>query len=159
MTGKAKSSRPRGRPRGTFGQYKPFLKDPDRYAIALAEAYIGMGLSQRQAFDLAAGVFGGELPEPCDENSMPKCTWRTPQMVTVDGRSSTLRKKARRANAPEEVRWRTNMALAFAILLSAKEHEKGAMHIRAAATFVGELPWAEAVLIPALEDRFAHPTN
>src|SRR5688500_10486937 len=87
-----KSSRPRGRPAWDWRD------DPDRYAIAVVEAFQSLGLDERKAIDLTVVQFQGREIPPADHQHNIAYELRSEpgSPATISGRASTLRAKLKK---------------------------------------------------------------
>lgn len=156
-----KPRRSRGRPK------KDLLEDLDRYPIAMAIALRdAMELSERKSFDLVVGLFLGEEIQSHQSERAPsqhrdkislKLVSKPGAPATIAGAASTLRQKAKTNRTPEEAAWLTVMALAFTIVFTATDYDRGAARIRELAASIGEIAYCEAKLIPMLWAKFHSP--
>lgn len=172
------TGRPRGRPRKPKppphprgGQPLAFLEDPDRYWVALMDAFLALAndpeFSERNAAIAAASwEVGqeGDAPRPSADhpglvvtNWLRNVTRRRARAGTLDGRAATLRKKYRAACAPDEAAWRVAMAGCFMLAIGARvgrkpETAKAAILARAEA--IGEADFAREVLFPMIASKF-----
>lgn len=151
-----KTGRPEGRPS------KGFFDDPDRYSIAMADGFELLGTSQRIAYDIAAIAAGGQ---ECDPTKRPRArrppdwvhtAFKLPTTVSVAGRSSTLRKKAKKfESSPEAAAWRKKMGLAFAIAFNPKRGvglNQLTDAIMTLADAVDERDFVEPAILPMLRE-------
>jgi hypothetical protein len=124
------SRKPRGRPQ------LDFLKDPDRFAIALAFAFKTLGISENDAFrSVAALAFGfqydvnevGPRRKP-GRGAIPgglmvtyvRATYNLAPTTTLLGKATTLRQKGARAKRdPRAMAWLLQMQFWFALALQA----------------------------------------
>lgn len=144
------------------------LTDGDRFAIALAEGLMQGGVSERQAYDLAAGVFGGDEMVPTDdheargaERGMSAMVWSTctgtgnSVMAGIAGRATTLWQKRDRAyRFDNERQWIENMATGFRMALAGQVSDET---LRMLASRAGEPMAAETILIPLVNSKRAGP--
>ena len=150
-----KTGKPKGRPSLSW------IDDPDRYAIALAEGLmLSRGESERVAFDTAVALTSGQ---ECESSKKPrgkrppdwvKSAFRIPVMVSISGRSSTLRKKANgKVLTHEEANWRKSMTLAFALVFAGKDFDRCSEKIIELTCAIGEDEYGRNVLLPMLDAR------
>jgi hypothetical protein len=167
-----RTGRPRGRPPGKRG--KDFFEDLQRYPRALADAFLGLGLSERAAIDLANGCFRGR---ECQPDKIPRnirqapadnilIGFELPQTLSFKGANATLRQFGLRfGNEPDPPGtnritpfvWRRKMAMAFGIALA--PNEDAGLHgleaeILDVAGAVNEHDFAKCVIIPMLRQKF-----
>jgi hypothetical protein len=169
------TGKPVGRPRKPRPTRRPkagrplleFRDDPDRYAIALLDALLALGMSSERACSLgvATWVVGLELnkPRPSPLGHHIITTWANKPTRsgatagTLKGKAATLRIKQRRCRSAAEGAWRKAMGFAFMLVIGARD-QKGVKPIilqRAAA--VGEEEFAKRVMLPMVDAKFAVP--
>ncbi len=160
-----KTGKPRGRPT------KLLTEDPERYAIALSDALQAMGMGEKDSFYLSAALMFSEAVDSAEmADGRVRVTYESARpgfpSVTISGKSDTIRGKSklRRKRGqqevgvrPEDAAWRKHMGLAFIVALSTKDFGVGCASIRSLADSVGENAFAEAVLIPMLQQKFQPP--
>jgi hypothetical protein len=147
--------RGRGRPRIEF------LRDPDRYLLAIAAGFPDLGTSRRGAVELAVAAVEGYAIGPnrrpgwgrglnllYDEYAMRPAAGAA---ATIPNRSRELRRKMKRAAAdPMAARWLTAMSegllLALGVHVPADRQNAGDLILELAA-MVGDVPFATAVLL------------
>ena len=169
-------SKPTGKPVGRPRKPRPpppsheqklaqkFLRDGDRYAVALLDAMLAleMGSERACAMGIAAWQVGIEADTPrarADGRVVTSWERYRTQMgslaATLRGKESTLRVKQRRARSAEEGAWRTAMASAFMLVLGARDPEAAKSAIIARAEFVGEGEFARHFMLPMLAAKFS----
>jgi hypothetical protein len=161
---KAVTKHKRGAPKKTF------VHDPDRYAIARADAFMALGASSNDAF---ATVAVQMLGEPVAEQDVAPRRKRGRGLIaggvqityerraigggsaaTFDGKASSLRRKAKLAETdPQAVAWRKAMGRAYILALTGKDHARCAAIIAELAAVAGEQAYARDVLLPLLAAR------
>jgi hypothetical protein len=154
-----RTGRPRGRPRYDFGH------DPERYAIAYVEALVVLGISETDAFKVAAahivGIPVGSRPvEPQRKRGRGLVQGGVlinyDRKTRIEGKACTLRRKFKRSTAPEDLVWRVAMGRAFLLALRGNNLNGCASKIEELATSVGEAAYAQAVLLPLLAAKILH---
>jgi hypothetical protein len=155
---------PRGAPK------KQFVRDPDRYAISRADAYMVLGISENDAFMTVAvqtlgeavaeqrvgprrkrgrGLIAGGIQITYERRAVGGGS-----AVTFAGKATTLRLKAKAAEQdPQAVAWRKAMGRAHVLALTGKDHERCAAIIVELAAVAGEQAYARDVLLPLLAAR------
>jgi hypothetical protein len=143
---------------------RKFLRDADRYAVALLDAMLALEVGSQRAcaMGVAAWQVGIEGDPPRVSNDgLVVANWerrrtRTGSLAaTLRGRESTLRAKQRRTGSAEERAWRTAMASAFMIVLGAHGWVAAKPPIVARAESVGEGKFARCVMLPMLAAKFS----
>jgi hypothetical protein len=160
-----KTGRPRGAPP------KEFSRDPERYAISHADALKALGVSENDAFTIAATWMLGKPvaaehvgPRRKHGRGAIPAGWRVEYMrdplaegsASIEGKAATLRKKAKLAESdPQAKAWRVAMSRASVLALSAtRDSDRCASIILELAEMVGETSYAKDVLLPLLAARF-----
>jgi hypothetical protein len=159
-----KTGRPPGAPR------KKFADDPERYAVARADALMALGVSENDALKTAAAWLVGK--PVAGENVGPRRkrgrgAIPAGRLVSyedrdvIEGKAVTLRKKRDRAKSdPEAAAWLVAMSRSHVLALSAiRDPERCAEIIMELAAMVGETGYAEVVLLPLLAARFTVLAN
>jgi hypothetical protein len=147
-------SAPRGRPPYDF------LHDPERYAIAYIDALVALGVSETDAFKAAAARMVG-IPMGCRTVDPRRKRGRglvqggvlvnyENGSTTIVGKADTLRRKFKRPMSPEEGMWRVAMGHAFLLAMRGKDLHRCALTIEELAKSVGEVAYAQTVLLPLL---------
>lgn len=171
-------SKPTGRPVGRPRKERPppltveqkractFLKDPDRYAVALLNALVALRYGSERACALAIivweiGIEG--VPPSLSESGLVVTNWvrektrKGSRAGSLRGRVTTLRAKRRRLRSRIEILWVRVMASAFMLALGARDREAARREILRRAASVGESKFARTVLLPMVEARFDAP--
>jgi hypothetical protein len=148
------TGRPRGRPRYDFRH------DPERYAIAFVHALVVLGISETDAFKVAAAQIVGIPTGVRSVDSRQKRGRGLVQggvlinydhgMTTIAGKARTLRRKFKGPMSSEIHEWRVTIGHAFLLALTGKDLPACAAKITELATSVGETAYAQAVLLPLL---------
>ena len=125
-------NKPRGAPK------KPFVRDPERFAIAIADALMALGASSNDAF---ATVAVQMLGKPVAVRTVGPRRKRGRGLIaggiqityqrravggaaTFDGKASTLRRKAKAAERdPSAAGWRKAMGRAYVLALAGNDHD------------------------------------
>jgi hypothetical protein len=157
-----KTGRPRGRP------HKDFIKDPDRFAIALACAFKAVGTSENDAYRAVAALAFGTWLSAEDVDSrhkpgrgaMPSGSRVTYERAarkggasgSLQGRATSLRQKASRLGRdPRDMAWLLQMQSALALAVQAATSvERCANRILELGQLVVEGKLAEAELLNVL---------
>jgi hypothetical protein len=165
MTRKAVTKhKPRGAPR------KQFVHDPERYAIARADAFMALGVSENDAFmTVAAQLLGAVVAEQRvgPRRKRGRGLIAGGMQITYErravgggsaasfaGKATTLRLKAKAAERdPQAVAWRKAMGRAQVLALTGNDHERCAAIIAELAAVAGEQAFARDVLLPLLAAR------
>ena len=171
-------SKPTGKPVGRPRKPRPpppsheqklarkFLKDPDRYGVALLDAMLALemgseracamgiaamaGRHRRRATTAVAGAMGGS--SPIGNGSAPRKgsgpgRWRAGQ--------STLRVKQGRIRSAEEGRWRTAMAIRFHARASAPVIRRPEVRHRCVrGKWSAKASFARRVMLPMFAAKF-----
>jgi hypothetical protein len=139
---------------------KAFRSDPDRYLLAVATAFGGMGTSRRGALEIAVAAVQGL---PVGPNLKPG--WgrginlldaeyelrRPASAATIAGRAEGLRQKIKKAlDDPDAVKWLAAMSTAWLIALEWPPHPAAQRLMLDLAGAVGEGQFAAKVLIRLL---------
>ncbi len=158
-----------GKPRGA--PKKPFVHDPERYAINRADAFMALGASEADAFEIVAAQMLGHAVA-CEDVGPRRMRGRGlvragtlvsyerravggGSAATFAGKASTLRRKAKAAlTDPQAVAWRRAMSRAFVLALTGEDHERCSAIIAELAAVAGEQAYARDVLMPLLAARF-----
>src|SRR5262249_20362051 len=74
----------------------------------------------------------------------------------IEGKAVTLRRKFKQSTAPEELVWRATMGRAFLLALRGKDLHRCASKIEELAKSVGEVAYAQTVLLPLLAAKILH---
>jgi hypothetical protein len=165
-----RTGRPVGRPRkkrqppltAEQKRTREFLKDPDRYAVALLNALVALGYGSERACALAIVVWeiGVEAAAPLPSESGLVVTnwWREKtrtgsRAASLRGRETTLRAKRRRLRSRAEILWIRVMASAFMLVLRARDRAAAEREILRRAECVGEGEFARTVMLPMLDAK------
>ena len=136
-------SKPTGRPVGRPRKPRPpkpsreeklarkFLRDPDRFAVAMLDAMLALELGTERdcALAIAMLLVGVEGDPPRDSGKMLVTNWERSRTVrgstaaTPEGRATTLRGKQDRCRSAVEGAWRSHMASAFMLAIGARDRE------------------------------------
>lgn len=146
-----KTGRPEGRP------CKPFMADPDRYLIALAQSFIAEGAPANVAYRTVSAFAVSDMAiidaDPGHVAFQKRVFPGAP--ASPFSRDSTLRKKA---NSPErtaaDLAWIDIMATLFRVARNAREESAARCFISTSASAIGETEFAKNVLLPMLEAKF-----
>jgi hypothetical protein len=160
-------SKPTGRSRGRPRKWRPpkpsreeklaekFLRDPDRFGVAMLEAMLAFEMASERhcALAIAALLVGVEGDPPHDHGDRIAMNYETKHTRvgatsgTLEGRASTLRVKQGRCRSAAERVWRKAMAGAFMRALGARDREAVKVVIVERVMASGERDPARAVLI------------
>jgi hypothetical protein len=156
---KPQTDRPRGRPPYDF------LNDPERYAIAYVDALVTLGVSETDAFKVAAAHIVG-IPRGCRTVGPRRKRGRGlvqggvlinyDRKTRIEGKAVTLRRHFKQSTAPKEVVWRMAMGRAFLLALRGKDLQRCPSKIMELAKSVNEAQYAQVVLVPQLAARILH---
>ena len=142
-----------------------FLRDGDRYAVALLDAKLALEMESERACAVSVAVWqvGIEVDPPrVSDDGRIVTNWgrertqKGAQAATLEGRAVTLRAKQRRTRSAAECIWRTAMASAFMLVLGARCNSEAARSaIVARAESVGEGEFARWFMLPMLAAKFS----
>jgi hypothetical protein len=160
-------TKPTGRPRGRPRKERPpkpssearfarrFLRDPDRFAVAMLDAVLALAAGSERDCALAIAVLlvGVEGDQPRPDGARTVTNWLTDltrrgaKAATPEGRASTLRVKQGRCRSSVEASWRKAIASAFMLAIGACDREVVRATVAKRVMASGEPDLARATLI------------
>jgi hypothetical protein len=173
-----RTGRPPGRPRKARPPRRPkagrpprgFRHDPDRYAVALLDAFLALEMGSRFACARAVAVWfvgleADEQHKSAEHPGLMVASWRANRTrrdataATVKGKAQTLLEKERRRSGLFEQNWRALMAQAFDMILRVRDREAAAKAnlmpvVFQLAAAAGEGEFAARVMLPMLAGKF-----
>ena len=144
---------------------RKFLKDADRYGVALLDAMLALEIGTERACAMGITVWqvGIERAPRRSRAGRVVTNWESgrtkkgARAATLEGRAATLRVKQGRIRSAEEGRWRAAMASAFMLVLGARDTEAGKTVIIRRAESVGEGEFASRVILPMFAAKSSSP--